>query len=246
MAMSASEKYFETVTQQLASIRKTQMPAIHAAGERFAKAIEQGGWIYVFGTGHSHMIAEELFYRAGGLARIRPMLHPGLMLHESASESTLLERDPALVDSLLDEYPIAKNDVLLIASNSGRNPVPVELAMRTQAAGVPVIALLNTCHSAGVESRHASGQKLGDVVELVIDNCGVEGDACVDVPGHPGAIGAASTVTGGMIVQMIACHTVDLLAAAGSFPESFCSSNAGAGDQNEVLLDRYRTVVKHL
>ena len=246
MRMNASESYFETVNQQLASIQRTQLPAIYEAGKQFAEALERGGWIYVFGTGHSHMIAEELFYRAGGLARVRPILCSSLMLHASASDSTVFERDPSVVDSLLDDYPIGQNDVLLIASNSGRNAVPVELAIRLRAAGIPVIALLNTRHSEGVDSRHASGKKLGDVAGLVIDNCGVEGDACVLVPGHPGAVGAASTVTGAMIVQMIACHTVALLAAKGSCPEAYCSSNAAGGDQNEVLLERYRGVIKHL
>lgn len=242
--MSYAETYLKTVTEQIDAIQRSQKDQILAAGKQFAEVLCRGGWIYVFGTGHSHMIAEELFYRAGGLSRIRPILLPALMLHESASESTAIERDPRLVDQILDQYPIQAEDVLLVVSNSGRNPVPVELAMRVQERKTPVVALLNARHSASVQSRHQSGLKLGDIADLVIDNCGIEGDACVSL--GDGRIGAASTVTGALIVQMIACHAIETAMQGGWKPEIFCSSNASGEDHNDAILERYRGLVRHL
>ena len=93
-----------------------------------ADAIAAGGAIHAFGSGHSHMLAEELFYRAGGLVRVRPMLFEGLMLHASAPLGTALERLPGLAAALLDDHPMAAGDVLIIASNSGGNAVSTELA----------------------------------------------------------------------------------------------------------------------
>ncbi len=244
--MSYAESYLSTVTGQIEAIQSSQKEQILAAGQQFADVLCRDGWIYVFGTGHSHMIAEELFYRAGGLSRIRPILIPSLMLHESASASTAVERDPKVVDQILAQYPVEAKDVLLVVSNSGRNPVPVELAVRVQERQTPVIALVNARHSASVKSRHQSGLKLGDIADLVIDNCGVEGDACVELTGSNGKIGAASTVTGALIVQMIACHAIEIATKAGWPAEVFCSSNAASEGRNDEILERYRGIIDHL
>ena len=252
--MKLPAAYLDAVTAQLRQIADTQMPAIERAAEWFAAALLAERWIYLFGTGHSHMLAEELFYRAGGLARIVPMLYPPLMLHQSASDSTRVERNPETVARLLEIYPLAAGDVLLVASNSGRNVVPVELAMRVRDRGVKTIALVNREHGAAFPSRHPSGKRLAESVDLCIDNRGVAGDACVDldVPGPgsdcPRRIGAASTVTGAAILQMIACGAVEIAVRNGWNPELFASSNAGGHDQsrNDRLLEKFGGIVPHL
>ncbi|MBT7027163.1 MAG: sugar isomerase domain-containing protein, partial [Verrucomicrobia bacterium] len=127
--MNLAGKYYQAVKGQIEVLADSQMTQIETAAGWFAEAMNAGRLVYVFGTGHSHMLAEELFYRAGGLARVVPMLHPPLMLHESASTSTQAERDPDVVGELLKQYPMTGGDVLVVASNSGRNACPVELAM---------------------------------------------------------------------------------------------------------------------
>jgi uncharacterized phosphosugar-binding protein len=244
--MSLAEQYFETVRRQIERIGESQFELIQQVGANLAEVLIGEGWVYAFGTGHSHMLAEELFYRAGGLARIKPILVSPLMLHESASESSVLERDPAWVDKILNRYPMQLGDMLLIASNSGRNAVPVELALRANALDVPVVALINREHSEAFPSRHPSGKRLGDVADIVIDNCGVAGDACVEVPGTGLATGAASTVTGALVFEMMACHAIDVALARGWKAELFCSSNAGREGHNEALIERYRSLVEHL
>ena len=100
-----------------------EWPRIRAGAELMADTLARGGVIHAFGTGHSHMLAEELFYRAGGLVRVEPILFEGLMLHAGARLSTALERLPGLGEAILDEHPMAEGDVLVVASNSGGNVV---------------------------------------------------------------------------------------------------------------------------
>ena len=244
--MNLAEKYYQTVKGQIEALGTSQMAQIETAAGGFAEAMNAGRLVYIFGTGHSHMLAEELFYRAGGLARVVPMLHPPLMLHESASTSTQAERDPDVVEELLKQYPMTKGDVLVVASNSGRNACPIELAIAAEERSVRTIAVLNAEHSAKWASRHLSGKRLGDVVELVIDNCGVEGDACVPLPRSDLFVGATSTVTGCIIMQMIACRVSEMLNASGRQPELYQSSNANHDERNAALIAEYKPTNPHL
>ena len=244
--MNLAEKYFQTVKGQIDAVASSQMAPIETAAAWFAGAIGAGRLVYIFGTGHSHMLAEELFFRAGGLARIVPMLHPPLMLHESASAATQAERDPDVVGELLERYPMSGGDVLVVASNSGRNACPIELAMVAKERSIRTIAVLNSEHSAKWASRHPSGKRLGDGVDLVIDNCGVEGDACILLPGSGLSVGATSTVSGCVIMQMIACRVAEMLDASGSQPELYQSSNADNDQRNVAMIASHKQTNPHL
>ena len=244
--MNLAEKYHQAVKGQIEALGSSQTVQIETAAGWFAEAMIAGRLVYIFGTGHSHMLAEELFYRAGGLARVVPMLHPPLMLHESASTSTQAERDPDVVRELLKQYPMTGGDVLVVASNSGRNACPVELAMLAKERSVRTIAVLNSEHSAKWASRHPSGKRLGDVVDLVVDNCGVEGDACILLPGSGLSVGATSTVTGCVIMQMIACRVAEMLDASGSQPELYQSSNADNDQRNAAIIASHKQTNPHL
>ena len=244
--MNLAGKYYQAVKGQIEALGDSQMTQIETAAGWFAEAMNAGRLVYVFGTGHSHMLAEELFYRAGGLARVVPMLHPPLMLHESASTSTQAERDPDVVGELLKQYPMSGGDVLVVASNSGRNACPIELAMVAKERSIRTIAVLNSEHSAKWASRHPSGKRLGDVVDLVIDNCGVEGDACILLPGSGLSVGATSTVSGCVIMQMIACRVAEMLDASGSQPELYQSSNADNDQRNVAMIASHKQTNPHL
>jgi uncharacterized phosphosugar-binding protein len=244
--MSLSHAYLDQVNAQLKAIAETQMAAVTRAAEWFADCLIRETWIYLFGTGHSHMLAEELFYRAGGLARIVPMLHEPFMLHQSASSSTERERDASLVPGLLEKYPMRAGDVLVVVSNSGRNAVPIELALRARERQVRVIALVNLRHAGQWASRHPSGRKLMEAADLVLDNCGLPGDACVVEPTLQMALGPTSTVTGCVLLQMIVCAAVENALARGGRPEVFRSSNVDGPDMNRQILSRYVGVIPHL
>ena len=150
--------YLNNLQQIITKIINTQMIPIEASAAAFAETLENGRNIFLFGTGHSHMLAEELFYRAGGLVNIRPVLDSALMLHESASRSTKMERLLGYAQILFDDYGMKAGDLIVIISNSGRNGVCVDLAQLAKEKGLKVIALTNLNHSKAAHSRHASGK----------------------------------------------------------------------------------------
>jgi uncharacterized phosphosugar-binding protein len=115
--MKKQNEYFETIKSILDKIEKNCSQQIEEAALLFAGAIKSNKKIFLFGTGHSHMLAEELFYRAGGLLNIQPIFVEELMLHVSASESTVAERREGLAEEIFDSYAIAKEDVIVIISN---------------------------------------------------------------------------------------------------------------------------------
>lgn len=206
--MSANA-YLSAATAIIARVVDTQTPALQEAGARLAAALDSGHRLWVFGTGHSHLLAEELYERAGGLAGVRAILEPSLMLHEGSLKSSALEKLTGLADVLLADNDIAEGDVVIVASNSGRNAVPVEFADGCVRRGALVIAVTSLAHSTSVASRAPGGKRLFEVADLVIDNCGVPGDAVL--PGDP-PYGATSTAAGALIVQAIVAEAVSLMA----------------------------------
>ncbi|GAA0571336.1 SIS domain-containing protein [Kribbella sandramycini] len=209
--MDGAEEYLQAALKVAHRAAESQVGAIRVAAGLVVDAMTAGHTFWVFGTGHSHLIAEEVYGRAGGLADVRAILEPGLMLHEGLAKSSHLERLPGLADVLLRTHPIAAGDVVLIASNSGRNAVPVEFALGARARGASVIALTSMAHTSAVDSRVPSGQRLFETADVVLDNCGVPGDALITVPTTPEKTGATSTVVGALLAQALTVEIVTRL-----------------------------------
>src|SRR3954453_16845537 len=152
-------------------IRTTQSKQIEAAGRAFADAVRAGHDVWAFGTGHSHLIAEELYARAGGWAGVRAVLEPSLMLHEGVAKSSLMERLPGLADVLLQVHPVAAGDVVLVVSNSGLNAAPVEFAAGARARGATVVALTSLAHSTSARPPTPFCLLLNDEAQIVIEIC---------------------------------------------------------------------------
>lgn len=248
MHHSAVEQFHRVVRDQVEEIWRHQLGQVEQAGAWLAEVLRHDHWLFTFGTGHSHLLALEPFYRAGGLARVKPILTEELMLHRSASASTLAERETGKAERLLDWHGVGRGDLLLVASNSGRNVVPVEMALGARARGARVIALTNLRHAAQHPSRHPSGWKLSDVADLVLDNAGVAGDAAVEVAGPAGRLlaGPTSTITGAFLLHLVILAGMEQGMASGWRPEVFESSNANGDAHNETLLARYRPQVPGL
>ena len=244
--MSAMDRYYDLLMGQMEAVRRTQWEKIATAAEWLGESFAKGGWLYAFGTGHSHALAEEIFYRAGNPARATPMLDSRLMLHHEAIQATYNEREEGYGVKLLHEYPVARGDVLIVASNSGRNAVPIDVALEGRRVGMRVIAITNLEHSRAWASRHSGGKNLGEVAELTIDNCGVNGDAVVAVEGLPGKIGPTTTSTGALIVNAIIVQGIENALRAGKAPEIYISSNSNGDDHNDLLLQKYKSKIRHL
>ncbi|MDR3313039.1 MAG: SIS domain-containing protein [Oscillospiraceae bacterium] len=245
--MQKSEEYLRHVAALLTRAAEEQLPAVEALAGRMAETLGAGRTIFLFGTGHSSLLAQELFYRAGGLVRLQPMLESALMLHESASKSTEIERLPEYAAVLMAHYQLGAGDLLILISNSGRNPLCVELALRAKAAGCAVVALTNRAHSLSGASRHASGRRLLECADLVLDNLGCPGDACIGYENFAGRCAPTSTVVGAALLQAAVARVVELQLEAGETPEVFASSNIDGGDAvNQTYLERYKGEIRFL
>lgn len=227
---SAGMRYLELAQALIGRLSESQWPQINAAAHLVADTVAAERTVHVFGTGHSHMLAEELFYRAGGLVRVSPILFEGLMLHASAPLSTSLERLTGLADALLLDHPITRGDVLIVASNSGSNAVSSELVQRVKQNGVPVIAVTSLQHSTSVEARSNDHPRLHELADIVIDNGGCVGDAAMTIRDFPTRVAPTSTVVGAAILNAMVAEAVQLLVERGITPEVYSSSNTAGGD----------------
>jgi uncharacterized phosphosugar-binding protein len=211
---------------------------IRAGAELMAETLARGGVIHAFGTGHSHMLAEELFYRAGGLVRVEPILFEGLMLHAGARLSTALERLPGLGEAILEEHPMAEGDVLVVASNSGGNVVGSVLAQRARDRGVRVIAIESVAHATSKSRRHKDVPLLDAIADVVVDNGGCVGDAAVAIDGFTTRVAPTSTVTGAAILNAMVAEAVGILVERGTPPEVYTSANLDGGDATNARFGR--------
>lgn len=235
------DAYFTTIETMLGRVLDSEKERMRQAAAKMADCIADGGIIHLFGCGHSHILTEEVFYRAGGLVPIRPIFYEPLMLHEGAVRSSELERQNGLAAAFMDGQDIRQGEVMFVLSTSGRNPVPVDVVLAAKAKGAYTIGITSIEYSSSQPSRHSSGQRLSDAVDLAIDNKAIKGDAVmtherVKVPFTP-----TSTVIGAAILNAVFAQAIADLADRGIEPPVFLSGNIdGADAHNEALVAKYR------
>lgn len=246
--MSIVDEYFDRLQRLLAEVHGTQRDALDAAAEVIAESLSADGIVHLFGTGHSHMIAEEVFYRAGGLIPIDAMLDRDVLLSTGALRSTENERTPGKAAEIAARYDLRPGDVGVVISSSGRNPVPVEMALLMRERGMRVIALTSLTHSRSAEARHPPGVHLFEVADVVLDNRGAPGDASLHLDGVPQPVGPTSTVIGAAIIQSVVLLAMEKLIASGKRVVNLPSANVDGADLAAVAgeLRRVRGRVRHL
>ena len=239
-----STLYLLSAQELLSRVAITQRESIAQCIKLFTEALASGKMIHTFGTGHSHLLAEEIFYRAGGLAAIYPILDERLMLHKEVVKGSQNERLPGLAQELVDKHPIANGDVVIVISNSGGNQVTIDLVKLAQSLGAKVIAVTSINHATSKSARSSAAEKIHQLADVVLDNSGVVGDASVRVAGSPMSAGPTSTVIGGALLQSIVVGTVAECLKRGIEPEIFLSSNLAGGDENNAaIFDKYRSLI---
>ena len=234
--METAVRFFEHAQKKLLQVLEQEMPSIRAAAELVTESCKRGGKFYVFGSGHSHMIAEELYLRAGGLALVHAILPPELMLHEMPNKSTYLERVEGYAQSLVELYRVEAKDTILVISNSGRNAVPVEMCLAAKAKGASVVALTSLKHSSSCTSRHSSGKRIFELADVTIDNHAEKGDSGLTIEGLNTPVGPVSDGTGIAIAQALINEVIDRMIRAGVEPPVFVSSNVDGGDEKNAHL----------
>lgn len=234
-------EYFAEIKHALDVIEKDERKKIDQAIKVITEVVESGNIIHVFGCGHSHMMAEEMFYRAGGLAAVRPILIEELMLHQGGSKSSEYERMTGFADTFMQEQDIRNGDAVIVVSNSGRNPVPIDVGRISKEKGAFVIGLTSLGASEDQPSRHKEGLYLKDTVDLVLDNHIKPGDAVFSVESRGFSYAPLSSVIGMSLLNGIVAQVIDELVASGEEPPVFRSGNIDGSDlHNKKLIDAYQ------
>ena len=242
-----NKEYLKNIQRLLENLENTQEQVIEQVAQVCADAIYNGGLLYFFGTGHSHMLCEEPFYRAGGLASIYPILETDLMLHEGAAKSSSYERLEGLGNMVISHTPLGKGDVLFLISNSGRNCAVIDAALEAKKRGAITVALTSMNHTTNVTSRHSNGLNLYQVCDYVLDNGGVVGDASVQLEGLKQKIAPTSSVIDITLINLVLVNTTELLLKMGMTPPVFTSANTDEGDSaNKNILETYKPRIPSL
>ncbi len=233
----AGLRYLRAATEALERAGDERADAVRTAGSWIADAVGAGGLLAVTGSGHSHMLAEEVFYRAGGLVAVLPILDPALMLHDAAVSGSRVERLSGLAEIRIDAAGIGPDDLLVVASNSGRNAYPIEAALAAQARGTRVVALTSVAHARSVPARHPGGRRLFEIADLVLDTDVPPGDACLSVRGVPVPVGPLSTVVASALLQAAVASAIERLAERGTPPPVLRSANVDDDDDAPDLTE---------
>lgn len=239
----SAEKYLGRIHELIDIIQDTQYEKIIEVSKLFAEKIKEDKMIHVFGTGHSHMIGIEMFVRAGGLANINAMLDDTITTAAGARKGSEMEKLNGLAEIIWDQYQISKDDIMIIISNSGRNSVPVEMAMKAKKEGLTLVAITSLNHSKNCKSRDLSGKRLFELADIVIDNCVPQGDGLLNFNGVKS--GPGSTIAGVTIVNCILTETLKTLTEESKGLPVFGSQNVD-GFNNDDLYVKYSSRVKHM
>lgn len=237
--MNLMHTYYQTITNDLSYIVDHEATQIKAAAKLIRDSIHHDHKVYFFGTGHSYIVGQEIFARAGGYANFIPILENELGMNH-AFKSTLIERKADYADIIMGLYTFEKGDTIVMTSNSGRNALLVELGLRLQKLGVKIIGITALEASKNSTSRHPSGLRLYELADVVLDNRSVYGDASIT---HSETVktGPTSTITSCFIAQLIVSDFVQTELDHDIDVPVFRSSNIDGGDEyNEKLFAKYR------
>lgn len=226
----ANEVYAKAI-ELIKLVSETQGENISKAAELTADAFMAGGILQAFGSGHSNAGARELCNRAGGFVPTKEIREPAGGAYESIQ---------GVGEIFMKKIDIRANDIVFIISNSGRNPLPIEIALESKRRGAKVVAITSVNASSKLTSKHQSGKRLFEIADVVIDNCVPDGDACMHVAGLDTEICGMSSITTAAALQQLTYETAETLIKRGVEPPVLKSQNIDIGPAyNEALYGKY-------
>ncbi|WP_419959869.1 sugar isomerase domain-containing protein [Psychrobacillus sp. BM2] len=232
------QSYWKEINILLKQVAEQEKENIENASKLIANRIKKGGILQLFGCGHSHLLAQEAYYRAGGLVPVAPITLEPLMLHTGALTSSQNEKDSTFVGQNKDQISFEPNDILIVISTSGRNPAPIDIAFLGKEAGVLVISLQSLLYS-DQEGRHASGKRLEEVVDIVLNTHVPVGDGLLSNKGLQ--YGPASTVVGATLLNALICQVIEKISTETEELPVFKSANLSDSQlHNEVMMKKYK------
>lgn len=222
---------FTKATELIEKLRTSQGENILAAAKCIADTMEAGGILQAFGSGHSMAGAMELCDRAGGFVPTKRIKEPADGKYESV---------PGVAEIFLREVEILKEDTVFVISNSGRNPLPLEIAIQAKERGAKVVAVTSVSASSKMTSWHKSGKRLFEIADVVIDNQVPDGDASINLPGLDATICGMSSITTSVALQSTVLEAAKMLLERGIQPPFYKSANIDGGKEyNYELVAKY-------
>ena len=238
-----TKNYLTKINSLLDKILKEEKNKILSSAKLISDSYKRGGQLYIFGTGHSRLLGEEAFHRAGGFAAACPIRDDNLTFKKGATKATSLERTPNIAKKALSKYKISNKDILMIVSNSGVNHAPVEAAMIAKQKKIKSIALTSVKYSKKAPLSELN-KRLYEIVDVYIDNKIPPGDSIINI--NQFSVGPASTITGSFILNSILIEVADMLKLEKIFPFYISSNMPNADRNNNKLENRFRKKNPHL
>lgn len=220
--------------------------SIERAAQLVAEAMRLGGLEYVFGTGHSMLVALETAFRAGELVRVYPVVDLSMLGVPSALRASALEKLPGYSKAIVNSLNIVPNSVAIIVSNSGKNSGPVEMALELRSRGVKTVGITSLEYSRKLPPENPEAKKLYEVVDLVIDNKVPDGDAAYELS-QSVRVFPVSTIVNSFIVHLVNARAAEILLEQGYEPEVWTSVNVPGGkERNRSYIEKYLNILRFL
>jgi uncharacterized phosphosugar-binding protein len=238
--MTPTLEYLSRCRELIAVVEK-QAGEIQRAADWFAETILTGRMVHLFGSGHSRILVEEMWPRYGSFPGFNPIVELSLSFHNlvvgpnGQRQAMFLENVSGLAERILRNFDLSRQDSALVASSSGCNIVPIEMAIGFQQRGIKIVAIISKKHSEASNSQHPSGRKLQDVADLVLDTGAPIGDAMVSIPNLRTPVAPGSTVGGCLLINSIKAEIAARLTQAG-FPPRVLTAAAIIGAESAKQL----------
>ena len=224
-------RVYSYVENLLKDLENTQENNVEVVATAVADAIQNGGLVQAFGAGHSYGGALELTHRAGGFIPSKNIKEPALGAYESVE---------GVGTSFMKKVDVRPNDIVFVISNSGRNPLPIEVAIRAKEKGAKVVAVTSLEASKNLKSKHSGGKNLYEVADYVLDNRVPEGDSCIEIPGLDVKACGMSSITTAVVLEAVVCRAIEILLDRGIVPPIYKSRNIDGGrEYNEAIEKDY-------